>query len=91
MYYTNIARMFFDHSYKNFLGTYKAVVKTGEVYVELGILRIVNGFLMDRKDRPRDIMTPSEDAFGPMQSTQHHILGWTAAHTPGFVYARNSS
>lgn len=63
----NIWRFFYDPTYNDVVGSFKLMVKAGEVYPLVNDVE-KNGFLLNHSARPRAIWNPSEEGCGIMQA-----------------------
>lgn len=89
-YEENIFRTFFDVSKKDYLGSFVAMVKTGEVNtIDEDKMEFVDGLIQNQKSRPRLIMVPSWNGCGIMQAIQTYVFPKLREHFPGFIHAMN--
>lgn len=60
------------------------MVKAGEVYFS-NVFNVVRGFLLDRDDRPRNIMVPSEALCGALCALQTVFWPIVRRVCPSFI------
>ena len=90
MYDENIWKFFLDPNYKDLNGSFKLLNKTGEVYAAEDPV-VIDGYLENRKDRSRAIMTPSRSGYGPLQALQSYLFPWLRKHVPSFIHGLTSA
>ncbi len=93
-YTKNILRWLYDEKYTDYVGTFQMMVKVGEVH-QCDKQHIREGFVCagshDVKGRPRCIMVPCDDGYGPMQAIQVYFFPWLKKHMKGFTHSENCS
>jgi len=68
-YEENVLKAFYDPAMRDYLCSFTAMVKSGEVNVtDEDKLEIVDGLILKQKSRPRLIMVPSKPGCGIMQA-----------------------
>jgi hypothetical protein len=89
-YEENLIRTFYDPSKSDYLGSFTAMVKSGEVYTtDSDSLELIDGKIQNQKSRPRLIMVPSWNGCGIMQAIQTYVFPMIRKHIPGFIHAMN--
>lgn len=90
-YTKNIIRIFFDKSYDDYIGTFTAMVKSGEIYSTEHATYDTDGYMTGRSDRSRPIANPCDAGYGPLQALQSYIFSWLKKHEKGFIHSYTSS
>jgi len=91
-YIDGCVRMLTDTKYNNFVGKFRPMVKSGEVYEHTAEQEeSVDGYNNKTSDRPRCIMPPTPSGIGPMQSFQASLFGPLKRVLPEFIHSATSA
>lgn len=63
-YFDNIYKFLNDSTYVDLNGTFVHIMKTGEIYVIDSVPTTINGYLLNRSDRPRGIHAGNNSSCG---------------------------
>jgi len=86
-YEKNLFRVFYDTNYKDYIGSFTLMVKTGEVQSTPALCIDSEGFVVGQSSRPRAIMNPTKGAYGVMQAMQRSIFPLLKKFLPGFIHS----
>jgi hypothetical protein len=90
-YIQGLTRMLTDSKYRDFVGHFCPMVKSGEVYTHTEQqAKPENGFNNQTKDRPRCICPPTKSGVGPMQAFQASVFPALKKVMPEFIHSMTS-